>query len=332
MRARRFVSHAQNAEDVVLSRALGHVRAGHYVDVGANLPWEDSTTASFYQAGWSGLLVEPVAEFADKLRAERPRDDLEQVLVGDGGPVTFHEFAGTGLSTTVGDIADQHRAEGRTAVVREVRTARLADLVAARPHLAELTHVLSVDVEGAEAAVLASADLKAWRPWVVVVEATRPNTDEPTHERWEPDLVASGYRFCLFDGLSRFYVAEEHAELAPALSYPSCVLDNYVRYDVDALAQEHAATSALVKELEDDLDTWRTRAATTFDAVTDRLLSEGNAGQGPVGPRLTHAEFMAEHYRSELDAVRRTVSWRVTAPLRRVSPLLRSLRAAGAAR
>ena len=37
----RFISYAQNNEDVLLWRALGHVRDGFYIDVGANDPVHD---------------------------------------------------------------------------------------------------------------------------------------------------------------------------------------------------------------------------------------------------------------------------------------------------
>ncbi len=43
-----FISFAQNAEDVMLWRALGHVRAGFYIDVGAQDPELDSVTHAFY--------------------------------------------------------------------------------------------------------------------------------------------------------------------------------------------------------------------------------------------------------------------------------------------
>ena len=43
-----FVSYAQNYEDVMLWRALKHVKNGFYVDVGANDPLIDS--------GHTGLL------------------------------------------------------------------------------------------------------------------------------------------------------------------------------------------------------------------------------------------------------------------------------------
>ena len=54
------ISYAQNFEDVMLWRALQHVGAGYYVDIGANDPVVDSVTRWFYEQGWSGLNIEPV--------------------------------------------------------------------------------------------------------------------------------------------------------------------------------------------------------------------------------------------------------------------------------
>jgi 2-polyprenyl-3-methyl-5-hydroxy-6-metoxy-1,4-benzoquinol methylase len=78
-------------------------------------------------------------------------------------------------------------------------------------------HFLKIDVEGAEKDVLAGADLQHQRPWIVVIEATAPMTGAPTHDKWESLLTAPGYRFVLSDDLNRYYVADEHAELAAAL-------------------------------------------------------------------------------------------------------------------
>ena len=57
-----FVSYAQNHEDVLLFRALGHVRNGVYVDVGASHPEEDSVTKAFSDRGWTGVNIEPSPE------------------------------------------------------------------------------------------------------------------------------------------------------------------------------------------------------------------------------------------------------------------------------
>jgi hypothetical protein len=82
-------------------------------------------------------------------------------------------------------------------------------------------HFLKVDVEGFEADVLRGMDFPLCRPWIVVVEAIMPNSRDSNHA-WE-HLVTDQYRFAWFDGLNRYYVADEHAELAeqPACS-PMC--------------------------------------------------------------------------------------------------------------
>jgi hypothetical protein len=67
-----FTSYAQNFEDVMLRRALQNVARGFYIDVGAQDPIVDSVSMGFYEEGWRGVHVEPVAAYAAKLRAQRP--------------------------------------------------------------------------------------------------------------------------------------------------------------------------------------------------------------------------------------------------------------------
>jgi FkbM family methyltransferase len=317
-----LVSYAQNGEDVVLWRAVGHVEGGVYVDVGAYDPVDDSVTKLFYDRGWRGLDVEPVAEHAEALRAARPRDVVAAVAVtgDDQGSATLHEVVDTGLSTLGAAIADEAAARGFATRDVTVPTRTLGSLV--DEHLGDQdVHFCKVDVEGAEAEVIASVDLEAWRPWVLVIESTHPNTAEPTHMKWQDRVLAAGYRLCLFDGLSRFYVSEERAaELEEKLSYPACPVDRYVhassvalRNQLEELRRTHDAAhqqlvaheqrlEALDREAEDlrhALVRWR-RAA-----VASWAESVGTAG----GPPATELQ-------EELDAMRETLSWRVTRPLR----------------
>lgn len=328
MSAHPFVSYAQNGEDVVLWRALQHVHEGRYVDIGANDPESDSVTKAFYDRGWSGLDVEPVADFAALLREQRGRDVVAEVAVSeeDGGEAVLHEFAGTGLSTLRADIVPEQVERGHTVRERRTRTRTLASLV--QEHLAsQEVHFCKIDVEGAEAAVLRSVDLTHWRPWVLVVEATRPNSAEPSWADWEPGVLAADYRFCLFDGLSRWYVAQEHADgLGAALSYPACPLDAYVPAQLRVREAElaelrqvhHRVTQDLseahaqlgrVGELEDEVAGLRRELTRWRGVVLDRWA----AAVGPPAPPAAHPQATAE-----LEAMRRTVSWRVTSPLRAV--------------
>ena len=88
-----FVSYAQNSEDVMIWRALKHVAEGFYIDVGANDPTLYSVTRAFYDKGWHGINIEPVAEFFDRLKSERPRDINLQIGAGaEAGSFPFFEI------------------------------------------------------------------------------------------------------------------------------------------------------------------------------------------------------------------------------------------------
>lgn len=300
-----MISYAQNGEDVVLWRALGGVSAGRYVEVGANHPRDDSATRAFYDRGWSGITIEPVPYFADLQRAERPRDHLVQAAITNTsrGQITLHVVAGTGLSTIVDAVSDRHADAGIDHVDLLVPTLRLDDVLAESGWAGEEIHFMLIDVEGAERDVLQSVDLSRWRPWVLVVEATEPNSTVTTHSDWEPQLLAQGYEYCLFDGVSRFYVAAEKADLLRApLSYPACVLDNYHTLSLTTTLQER-------QELLDQTAHWRTIALTGWaDAVSQGVGVSPNTGQD--------AEL--EHALTQLVAMKGTLSWRLTRPLRGV--------------
>ena len=208
-----FVSHAQYGEDALLARVLRGVEGGCYVDVGANDPDRHSVTRAFYERGWSGVNVEPVAEWHARLVQARPRDiNLAVAVAETRGTVKLHEYAGTGLSTLDAAIAQRHARAGFAGSVRDVPAMTLAEVFDA--NVAGDVHFLKVDVEGAETSVLAGADFRRHRPWIVLVEATAPLTGIASYSDWEPLLLAAGYRFAHDDGLNRYYVSDEHAELA----------------------------------------------------------------------------------------------------------------------
>lgn len=299
--AERFVSYAQNAEDVVLWRALGDVvPRGRYLEVGANHPTVDSISRPFYDRGWRGVTVEPVAALVDLHREARPEDVQVHAVASVAGAdeVVLHEFPGTGLSTTVDELRDAHVRSGFEASETVVRSLTVDQILEDAGHTGEL-HFVVVDTEGSEGDVLAGFDLRRWRPWILVIEATVPNTGEPAHAGWEPGVLAAGYELCLFDGLSRFYVAEERAgQLRGRLSRPANVLDNFVR----AQEVEH---EQLRRALTDELVRWRTAALTRW---ADAVATE------PDRSSVDQAEL--DHLRREITNLYGTLSWRVTAPLR----------------
>lgn len=306
MTEQTFVSYGQNREDVVLWRALREVAGGRYVEVGANHPRHFSISRGFYDRGWSGVTVEPVPLFAALHRQERPRDTQVEAAItsADLAEITLHVIGDTGLSTLVDSVSAQHAASGWGTEDVTVAARRLDDVLDETVPDGEPVHFLVVDVEGAERQVLESVDLARWRPWVLVVEATAPLGARPTHGEWEDLVLSSGYRFCLFDGLSRFYVADEHADrLAAALSYPACPHDDYTTAEaLDAEAERARLDDAREALLRQSVH-WRTIALTQWADALAR--SRG------VVPQATD-----DGAARELEAMRRTLSWRVTRPLR----------------
>jgi FkbM family methyltransferase len=77
-----FVSYARNCEDVILWRALHDVEKGSYVDVGAGDPEVASVTRAFYERGWSGINVQPLDEYFQRLVELRERDTNLKVALG----------------------------------------------------------------------------------------------------------------------------------------------------------------------------------------------------------------------------------------------------------
>ena len=348
-----FISYAQNFEDVILLRALGHVENGFYIDIGAADPAENSVTRVFYDRGWRGINVEPLPLYFERLAATRPRDlNLNIALASNAGTRPFFQIDGTGLSTLDAEVAEQHRTAGWTVRETVIQTTTLAALC--REHVSGVVHFLKIDVEGAEREVLAGGDFAGCRPWIVLVEATRPMSDEQNYQRWEDLLQAADYRFAWFDGLNRFYIAAERWEaLSPALSLPPNVFDDFARAgdmkvleqalrvnSQDGHAMSHAAGSdaraaeaearateaemrlstarARVTELESQMRRSIARAAQVEESLAEAKMQEAQADQRAARASSAHA---AAH--QHMAALRATISWRITAPLRMLKLALR---------
>jgi FkbM family methyltransferase len=226
-----IISYAQNFEDVMLWRALGRVENGFYIDVGAHDPVVDSVSKAFYEHGWRGIHIEPIAEYAQALRLARPGDEvIEAILAADATQHTYYFIPKTGLSTGVKEFAERHKHSGWEVLEQQVPSTTL-EAVFEKAKQQDI-HWLKVDVEGMEDDVFKGWHTHPARPWVVVVEATEPNSETPTWHLWENHLIDKDYVLAYFDGLNRFYIHAKHKELVQVFQIPPNIFDGFCKFQM----------------------------------------------------------------------------------------------------
>jgi FkbM family methyltransferase len=281
-----FISYSQNFEDVLLWRALGKIKNGFYIDVGANDPELHSVTKAFYDAGWHGINIEPMPSYRQPFLEQRPRDiNLGCAAGAETGEITLFDVpAMNGWASTDAAVAKEHRAEGYEVTEVKVPLRTLADICA--EYVRGDIHFLKIDVEGFEGEVLKGMDFQRWRPWVLVVEATLPGQRATNHGTWEHLVLPHGYRYAYFDGLNRYYVADEHAELLAALDIQPNVFDEFITHHLHKAWEESRDLSKQVKESWEriaQLDSYTTERIAQLDSYANELTANLDQSQQAIG-------------------------------------------------
>jgi FkbM family methyltransferase len=329
-----FISYAQNSEDVLLWRALGHVKQGYYIDVGANDPVEHSVTKAFYDAGWSGISIEPLPSYQQAFLEQRQRDVNLAVAAGAAqGELTLYDVPSVrGWASPERAVAEAHQAEGYELAELKVPVRTLSSVCA--EYVKGEIHFLKIDVEGFESEVLRGMDFARWRPWVLVIEATLPNSHVTNHETWEHMVLDQGYRFAWFDGLNRYYVAQEHPELVAAFGVQPNVFDEFISYHLD---KAWTATKDVTRALRDSESHAALARIEMHDAMQRAQYFEDEASALRDALAATHlanhqTSIWAHGLEAQLVAIHGSISWRITAPLRSLGRVAQKLRRPGLAR
>lgn len=281
-----MVSHAANAEDVVLERAFSDRFSGFYIDVGACHPSERNTTHHFYTRNWYGVNVEPDRELHAAFVQARSRDTNVAAAVGSSRRrVTFYPTGERGAGTLQAELAAD-RGAGRPPEAVPMIT--LDDVFDCYVPQHEQVDFLRIDVGGGEADVIAGCDWRKHRPRVILVAALDKH-GAPAHEAWEPALLAGGFALALFDGVNRFYYRVEDAGLLPSLAIPANARDRWVRFD------EQRAQAAAAR-------------ARSEAAAAERRLNEiavaGRQSQAELERKLAALQLMADSLNAQAETDR----------------------------
>lgn len=180
---------------------FGQRRDGFFVDVGANEPHKNSQSWFLEERGWRGILVEPQAQFCERLRQFRPASRVFQVACGapDSPPeMTFFVAERPGHSGLV-----KNRVEAETKYVR-TETVKIMTLDAILQQAGDpKLDFVSIDVEGTQLDVLKGFNLHRHRPVLLLVE-------DHLHELSAHTFIRKqGYRLIKRTGLNNWYVPNE---------------------------------------------------------------------------------------------------------------------------
>jgi hypothetical protein len=261
-----FISYAQNNEDVLLWRALNHIQHGFYVDVGTRDPDRDSVTRAFYERKWHGINLTPGPSCYVLFCENRPGDINLSIAISETG-------------SEKGDFQPKN---GRI-ISNSKDNASILNQIFKEYVKEEVIHFLKFDVAGSEKEILSGLDLHQWRPWILMINVITPGANDLNDKNWETTISSSGYEMVYFDGLTRFYLAKDHADLRKNFQTPPNVLDDFI--------SNHLKTTI------DDLEKTQMKLMTII-AERNQLKTE------------------CEQLQSELTKVYNSRSYRITAPMR----------------
>jgi FkbM family methyltransferase len=204
--------HGQDTVILSILRAVrgGKMRGGYFVEAGALDGLHMSNTRSLCDlpGKWRGTLIEPLPDAAAKARKNRPESTVYQLALTDGkdsGNAPFLSIPGapalSGFSDTF--TGGHNRQNGEEIFVGKRTLKEVLDLAKAPP----LIDVISIDVEGAETAVLDGFDWsRKVRVWCIEHNGKKAHR-AAIHE----SLQENGYRRVARVAADDIFIPEEDA-------------------------------------------------------------------------------------------------------------------------
>jgi FkbM family methyltransferase len=289
-----MISYAQNFEDVMLNRAFGGRKTGFYIDVGAADPINSSVTKWLYDIGWSGINIEPLPAFYERLLSDRPRDiNLNCGASDTNGKARFYSLPLPEWSTFNRALLPA----GVAGTTRMIQVRTLNDIIVENAPDRKIDF-LKIDVEGWEDRVMRGIDLRKHRPTVILTEGIDRETKQLISEPVDAILSDAGYIRVYFDGINVFYIKKERSNLKKKFSSPPNLFDNFKLHREVELARNIDVLAGQLKVSEAD----RAARLKQIETLTDQL----KVSETDRAARLKQIEEMGVRLKkSEADRVAR---------------------------
>jgi len=211
--------------DFLFRQFLGERDFGTFVEIGANDGTSCSNTWGLSERGWTGFMVEPMAESAlacRKNHKEHPLVSIHQCAIGSLDDVTL-KFAVAGMLTTANPNleAEYVTTEWATPFMTNDKIgiqSKKLDTFLAEIGIEENFDVLVVDVEGFESQVFAGFSLGLWRPKVLIVELVDTHPDLKSTSKIDARLgrsiLSTGYTIVYKDYINTVFIRDDVWEIA----------------------------------------------------------------------------------------------------------------------
>ena len=161
-------ANALNAQETALVRQFFAGRArGFFVEVGANEPQQRSQTWHLEQAGWSGILIEPQPDLAERLRQART---AKVFAVACSSPDRAGQTLPLHVAGPLSSLERERMAPGASPERVIAVPVRTLDQILIEAQAPVPIDFLSIDVEGHELDVLRGFDIARWKPRLILLE------------------------------------------------------------------------------------------------------------------------------------------------------------------
>ena len=207
-------SFSSDGEDLILSKILGGIKNGKYIDIGSHYPIRHSNTFLFYLKNWSGICIDPLPELKSKYKILRGRDLFLNVGISHDSKVDnmiFYYFKRNPDNSTFDKerVNDLKNLYGRTPSEKiKIKLVSIKEIVQMRTFIEfdSTIHLLNLDIEGFEKEILVSFFSEKIFPWVICVEDLGFLTDDLDKSEIDILMKKNNYALGMKTFLSSIYI------------------------------------------------------------------------------------------------------------------------------